>query len=147
MRLVADGLVVAGNRLLEPIQQGQRHPAVGERDRVAGIDRQSFLIGRQRLVEALVLYVCVAAVDQGGDVAGLAGDHRIEAGQRLVSAIEIEQRGAAIHLDVGPRLRRTQCRIVARQGLGVTTELAEHDPAGIENVLLPRLLRQASVAG
>ena len=137
---------MAGDRLLEPIQQAQRYTAVCEHDWIVGIDRQRLLIGRQCLVEALVLYECVATVDVSGDVARLPGDHRVEAGECFVNAIEIEQCSAAINFDVGAN-RDLQCRVVACQSLCMAAELAEHDPTGIEYVWLPRLLAETFIAG
>ena len=63
---------MGGERLVETVQFGQRHAAIGDRRRVIGIDRQRPVIAADRFGEALVLDAGVAAIDQGGEVFGSA---------------------------------------------------------------------------
>ena len=51
--LERDCLVVARQRLVEPLQLLQRNAAVGEGIRIAGLERDRLVVARQRLVEAL----------------------------------------------------------------------------------------------
>src|SRR3984885_9535495 len=146
MRPDAKRLIMAGNRLVEAIQQGQRYAAICKRDRIVGINRERLLKACQPLGGALVLYAGSAAVDKSFDVVGLLRDHLVEARECFVKAIEIEQRGAAIDFDVGPSCGGKR-RIVARQSLFMAAEFAKDNTTGIECVRLRRLLGKNFVAG
>ena len=63
--LVRDRLVVARQRVVEPLQLLQRKAAVVERLRLVGLHRQRAVVARQRLLEPLQLPQHIAAVVEG----------------------------------------------------------------------------------
>ena len=82
IRRDAQRCFMGGERLVEAVQFGQRHAAIGDRRRVTRIDGQRPVIATERFGEALVLDAGIAAVDQGGEVFRSA----VSAPSKLVSA-------------------------------------------------------------
>ena len=69
-------MIIARQRLLEPLELMQRNAAVVEGLRIVGFERERLVVARQRLVEPLQLLQRIAAVVEGIRIVGLERERR-----------------------------------------------------------------------